>query len=43
MADKYVSSNQFFIGVQRIVSLVNGKRGDVSYPRQADFSLHATG
>ena len=30
MADKYVSSNQFFIGVQRIVSLMNGKIGDVS-------------
>ena len=30
MADKYVSSNQFFIGVQRIISLMNGKIGDVS-------------
>ena len=30
MADKYVSSNQFFIGVQRIINLMNGKIGDVA-------------
>ena len=30
MADKYVSSNQFFIGVQRILNLMNGKIGDVA-------------